>query len=126
MRKLYKEPTNTTPKIDFNNESGNLSISGCSLPEDSDDFFTPIFDWLQDYIQTPNTDTKFEFNFDYYNSSTLRKVVEIILILKKIQSPNTVKIMWYYDEGDETSQENGEDIQSVIGIPMELIEKKYE
>ena len=120
MQKLYIEATNTTPRVGFDPVEGKLIISGRSMPEDSDTFFSPIFEWLEEYTKNPQSHTELVFNFEYYNSATLRCVLELMHILKNIQEPNTLKIIWYYEDGDESSQENGEDLQYTIEFPIEL------
>ena len=120
MQKLYLEATNTTPRVVFDPEEGRLMIAGRSMPEDSDTFFSPIFQWLEEYAANPKNYTELVFNFEYYNSATLRCVLELMSILKSIKEPNTLKIIWYYEDGDESSQENGEDLRYTINFPIEL------
>ncbi|MBQ3618857.1 MAG: SiaC family regulatory phosphoprotein [Bacteroidales bacterium] len=47
MQKLYIEATSTTPRIVFEPDEGKLMISGRSMPEDSDAFYSPVFSWLE-------------------------------------------------------------------------------
>ena len=115
MQKLYIEATSTTPRIVFEPDEGKLMISGRSMPEDSD-----VFSWLEEYTASPKEHTELVFNFEYYNSATLRCVLELMSILKNVKEPNTLKIIWYYEDGDESSQENGEDLQYTINFPIEL------
>lgn len=120
MQKLYIEATSTTPRIVFEPDEGKLMLSGRSMPEDSDAFYLPVFSWLEEYTASPKEHTELVFNFEYYNSATLRCVLELVSILKNIKEPNTLKIIWYYEDGDESSQENGEDLQYTINFPIEL------
>ena len=90
------------------------------MPEDCDAFYSPVFSWLEEYAANPKKHTELVFNFEYYNSATLRCVLELMAILKNIKEPNTLKIIWYYEDGDESSQENGEDLQYTINFPIEL------
>jgi len=114
---------NIYPKVVLNKTENIFEISGRSLPEDVDAFYIPIVNWIRDYVEDPNDYTEFVFKFDYYNSSTARKVVDILLILEKINSLSTnkkVNVVWYYDDGDEVMYDNGEDFQNVIKLPFEI------
>ena len=48
----------TTPGVSFESRKGELSIVGESYPENSVEFFKPLLDWLDEYLEN-----KFE-NFD--------------------------------------------------------------
>lgn len=121
LEKLYVESTETTPRVVFDKESGLFIISGRSLPEDTDKFYKPILDWLTLYKDECNPTTDFVFNFEYYNSSSLRKVVDILTALKAISLNSKLTIKWYYDDGDETSLENAEDLRFAVNLPIEII-----
>lgn len=114
---------NIYPSVRLDKEKSIFELSGRSLPEDVDVFYIPVIEWIQKYIEMPNDYTEFVFKFDYYNSSTARKIIDILLILEQIKKKfpeKDVKIIWYYDEGDEVMKDNGEDFQNVIKIPFEL------
>jgi hypothetical protein len=114
---------NIYPAVRLDKEKNIFELSGRSLPEDVDAFYIPIIDWVQKYIEQPNDYTEFVFRFDYYNSSTARKIIDILLLVEQISNnfpDKKVKIVWYYEEGDEVMRDNGEDFQNVIKIPFEL------
>jgi len=127
LENMFIRGRNIYPQVVFNKDENIFEISGRSLPEDVDAFYIPVTSWLNSYVQNPNNHTEFVFKFDYYNSSTARKIVDILLILEKINlnfSDKTVKVLWHYDDGDEVMFDNGEDFQTVIKIPFEII-KNY-
>jgi len=116
-------PRNIYPGVKLDKEKNTFELFGRSLPEDVDAFYIPIVDWIQKYIEIPNNHTEFVFKLDYYNSSTARKIIDILLLIEQITikfPDKTVKIIWYYEDGDEVMKDNGEDFQNVIKIPFEL------
>jgi hypothetical protein len=123
LQSIYIRSKNIYPKVILDKEKGIFELSGRSLPEDVDTFYIPITEWIQKYIENPNTVTDFVFRFDYYNSSTARKIIDILILLEQIHKDNQsqVRIIWYYDEGDEVMRDNGEDFQNVIKIPFVLM-----
>ena len=103
-------------------------ISGRSLPEDTEGFFAPVINWLEDYSKAPGEETEIEINLDYYNSTSLKKIADILFLLKEMQK-NTgkkVSVIWAYEDGDDSSQENGEDLCYALDLPLELRVKTYD
>ncbi len=124
IEKLYLEATATTPRIVLDKEGNKFLISGRSLPEDTETAYAPVMDWLCNYKLDPNPITNLTVSLDYYNSSSLRKIADILLMLKEIgeYSGKEVSVKWYYEEGDDSSMENAEDLRYACNIPFEIIE----
>lgn len=124
IEKLYLEATATTPRIVLDKEGNKFLISGRSLPEDTETVYAPVMDWLAAYKQEPNPTTELVVTLDYYNSSSLRKIADIMLTLKDMsqRSGNEVCVKWYYQEGDDSSMQNAEDLKFACNIPFEIIE----
>lgn len=123
LNELKISPSEFTPEISFNAQSGLMSIQGRSMPEDIAGFFDPIANWLKQYMENPAEKTTFRIYFEYYNSSTARRLTELIFDMEKIrQKGKEIKITWCYQKGDLIMKENGEEIGSVIDLPFELEE----
>jgi hypothetical protein len=116
---LIIHPTDDNPMIVLDKENGIFEISGMSLPEDYSSFYSNVLQWMADYVKNPNSHTEFVFNMDYFNSSSARKIVEIIIILESLAlEGKSVKVVWIYN--DEIMQERGQEIMSVVEVPFEL------
>jgi len=122
FRKIYRDRSDFYPKMIFDKEKGIFLIEGRSLPEDSEAVYGPVLEWLDEYGVAPNEETKVVFNLEYYNSASLRKFADMLKKLKKIgdDTGTDVSVVWYYEDGDESSLENAEDLASSIGIAMEM------
>ncbi len=120
LRKIYRERSDFYPKMVFDKENDRFLIEGRSLPEDSEAVYGPVLEWLDDYALEPNPVTNVVFNLEYYNSASLRKFADILKRLKQIGADAGTKVSaeWYYEEGDDSSLENAEDLASSIGIDM--------
>ncbi|KLO23240.1 hypothetical protein X275_03710 [Marinitoga sp. 1197] len=126
MEKLIIKPTKSTPEIIFDPEKNVLSIKGESYPENSFDFYNPIFEWLENYINNLDAETEVIFNFDisYLNTSSTKSIMFILDILEEAYNKNkNVKINWYYDEDNEFSYEIAENFMEDLTIPFTLIKK---
>lgn len=122
FRKIYRDRSDFYPKMIFDKENGIFLIEGRSLPEDSEAVYGPVLEWLDEYSLSPNEETKVVFNLEYYNSASLRKFADMLKKLKRIkdETGSKVSVVWYYEDGDESSYENAEDLASSIGIAMEM------
>ncbi len=114
-----------TPAVLLDANNGIIEIAGKSFPEDAARFYKPILRWIDEYITTPIPVTQLNLKFSYYNTSSAKKILELIkkvAMLKK--SGNKLDITWYYDEGDEDMLSAGNDYSSVIEIPFKFVEIK--
>lgn len=122
MEVLHVEGTNVTPKISFDHSKGVLELKGRSIPENSLEFYQPVYEWLDDYIQNPADKTVIHLRFDYFNTSSSKCILDILKRIDKIdERGNDVLIKWYYDETDEDMMEAGEDYRDLLDAPFELI-----
>ncbi|KPK84700.1 MAG: hypothetical protein AMS27_09260 [Bacteroides sp. SM23_62_1] len=119
---LHLLPTEDEPEVLLDKESNIFRFTGKSMPEDPGKVFTPVMDWVSEYVKSPNPSTCIEFKMDYYNSSTARFFVEMLELFEDIHGKDSdIKILWYYHVDDVVIQERGEDLQAVISLPFEFI-----
>ena len=70
MESLKIESTERTPEIFFDYDSHHFEIRGEAYPENSDEFFRPILDSLQEYVGEGSSElVTFVFKLIYFNSS---------------------------------------------------------
>ncbi len=117
------EKTKNSPEIILNKQEAEFKIAGRSIVEDPKEFYSPIYNWLEEYIKTPLKNTEFTFDLEYFNSSSARQIMELIMLLEKIpKTGNKVKVLWLYEEGDEMSKERGDEIKLVSKLDFEINE----
>jgi hypothetical protein len=123
MDALFIEQTAKTPFIELVPSSGKMEIRGKSIPENSKSFFAPVFDWIDAYGKNPATETTFEVQLDYFNTSSAKSIVDIFKKLEQIHKSgsSTVTINWRFDEDDGDMMEAGQDYQSIIRVNFNLI-----
>ncbi|WKK80485.1 DUF1987 domain-containing protein [Marivirga arenosa] len=125
MDAYFLEATPKTPKLDFNPDADTFLISGRSIPENSIEFYRPLLDWLDNYVQNPLDSTNFEVKLEYFNTSSSKCLVEIFRKLEKIkEAGKDIAIDWYYEEEDEDMEESGEDFKQIIKVPFKMVEIK--
>jgi SiaC family regulatory phosphoprotein len=120
MENFYLEETSKTPKLSFDAQAGKFLMSGRSIPENSIEFYRPLFEWLDEYVKLEVGVTVFDISLEYFNTSSSKCLVEIFRRLEKINGEK-VRINWFYEEDDEDMQESGEDFKEIIDIPITML-----
>ena len=117
MEKYIKTPTEYTPTVDFDAQSGEMFISGKSVPFNPSEFYIPVFEWLRVYMERPAPSTTFTIALSYCNSSTINWLKDILKLLKKMDKPgNNFTLVWQHDGHDEDSLELGQELARYSGI----------
>lgn len=125
LTKLEIKETRDTPEILFDQENNQFEISGNSLPEDTAKFFNPVFEWVSDYIKSPNKSTHLICKLEYFNSSSAKMFYELFFEFRKIVDAGfEFKISWYFELGDKLIEEKGLEYKTILDIPFEVIETK--
>jgi hypothetical protein len=132
MEDLYIRQTKFTPEIKFDREKKTFSVTGASLPEDTYKFFEPVMEWVDSYQERIDSMVKKEyhqnftvvFSLTYFNSGSLRALVELLKRFKKLGEKLDLNIFWYYDEEDVQMMESGEEIGEAAGIKLNLVKLK--
>jgi hypothetical protein len=123
MENFYIEGSTYIPKIDFNAETKVLNIEGESYHEYTLEFFQPIFDWLEEFLQEPNQQVVMNFKMTYFNTSSSRRFLEILTMLEdyKNDKDGQVTVNWYYEENDVDMLESGEEYADDVELEFNLI-----
>ena len=123
MKILQYKADGLRPGITFDVFAKRFEIFGKSCPENVMEFYQPVLDWLDEYVNNPLEETIFEFRLLYYNTASSKVLFIIMQKLEAIaESGKIVKIKWFYPEDDETLQEAGEEYDDLIDVPFELIQ----
>ncbi len=122
MEALKISGTGQIPGIILDKQNNCFEFNGPSLPEDAVEFYEPVIEWIDSYLESPNKKTEVVFKIDYYNTASSKVIFEILKKFGSLYlSGKDVEIHWYYPEDDEDMQEAGEDFSSIITAPFKLI-----
>ncbi len=120
---LIIKKTTRTPEVNFDFSSGILEMNGVSIPENAKNFYQPIADTLQKYLQNPSIKTTFIFRFEYFNSSTTLEIVSFLRITEKVHKKSSeIFVIWYSEEGDEDMLDVGLLLEKTIKVPFQFRE----
>ena len=122
MKAYNVEATDFSPRVNLDPENNIFEISGISRPENANDFYEPIVQWLNIYIQNPNEVTRVKFNFDYFNTSSLKYFLMILSKFREITDSNAkLEIIWYYDKVDESMFEAGKSLEELSELEFDFV-----
>ena len=114
-------PTNSTPGV-FLDPGGTITIKGRSMNKNDAEFYKQIESWIDIYVHNPADTTCVDIYLEYFNgvnsiifNSLLKKISNVKLKNKELV------INWYYEEDDDNILAQGENISSVLDIPINLI-----
>lgn len=103
MNSISIQKTTSTPEILFLTK-GELSISGRSLPEDVHKFYDPLINWVK---QIDLKKIKLELKLEYLNTSSTKKVLNLLQALDNNEKVNEIEVNWYYEFDDVEMEDLG-------------------
>jgi SiaC family regulatory phosphoprotein len=122
MENLTLEPGDKTPGINLNADECVLKIWGRSIPENSVEYYKPVFDWFDEYAKNSGDKTEMIFQLEYFNTSSSKCILDILRKLKSIEESgkSKVTVKWLYEEDDEDMMEAGDDYQTIVNLPFDI------
>ena len=85
MEALIIKETEKTPEINFDFQTGKLFVGGRSYSSDAFDFYKPVNDWLNKYVQNPQENTVLEINVDYFHSVSVKYLTSIVKKIAQLE-----------------------------------------
>lgn len=121
MSNLIIDESVKTPSVSLN-INGVLEIKGKSIPENSLEFYKPLYDWLDNYLNSPASKTELIVRLEYFNTSSSKCLLDIFRRLETLNTSgkSVVKVIWFYDTDDEDMMEAGDDYKALVKVPFEL------
>lgn len=129
MRKLIIDQTSFSPKVILDPEKKIYHISGESRPPDVQEFYDQILSWLDNFsshlinMKDKKDPVIFNFNFEYFNSSSGKCILDICKVLARLNSKEfNININWHYEKDDDDMLLAGKEISRIVKFPFEYIE----
>ncbi len=111
-----------TPLVRFMASTGHFSISGRSIPEDSEGFYSNLIAWLNEYFGQDRKETfTLLFHLEYFNTASSWRIFDILKMLEqRYKEGRDVRIVWAYDSYNYDMEAIGQDYQQLLKCPFEL------
>ncbi len=117
--------TQSTPSVVAtvapNSSDGSLEMRGDSYPENSFEFFMPVFNWVESLLALPNATLKIELYLLYLNTSSVKAMMDIFDLLEEaFGEGKKVSLAWYYDNDNERIAELAEEFKEDCSFPFAI------
>ncbi|MCC7303219.1 MAG: DUF1987 domain-containing protein [Bacteroidia bacterium] len=106
--------SNDTPEVFLDPATGKFEMHYRSYPEDAAGFYTPILSWLADYTLTPQTETEFIFNLEYFNTASAKQIFKILMMLQELNNRSKVRVIWQHHKEDADMQAAGDRFSKLL------------
>jgi hypothetical protein len=113
--------TSSTPRISFDEATHTLSMVGESYPENSFEFYAPVFEWLAKTIESASF-FRLSIEVSYMNSSSTKCVLDILDMLCDASARGCdARVTWLYDAENERALDLAEEFKEDVEIPFEIL-----
>src|SRR4030043_2186253 len=102
LKNMFIEQSDKTPLVDLNYLSGELILSGKSIPINAPRIFEPILDWVNEYVKNPRQTTTLRLNLEYFNTASSIWLAKIVKALATINKPEYVLLIHLYVDIEDT------------------------
>ena len=125
MEKLEIKETAQTPFVSFNAQTGEMEITGRSIPEEADSFWLPVLSWFESFMLNPTESVTVKLDFEYFNISSSKRILFLLYKLNELDVlGKEVKVEWHYKKSDVDMYEVGQDYAYMVKVPFEFVADK--
>ena len=132
MEKLIIDPTLNSPRVVLDPVDNQFEFSGESRPENVRNFYMPILEWLEQFATelsgkdpAGSTAREFKFDFEYFNSTSAKYILDIFKILHTLQAAgNDIQVKWHFEEDDEDMYEVGMEMSRMSGLTFDYVKEE--
>ena len=123
MYSIEIEPTYKSPRVFFNAANGKLLIEGKSILVNVEEFYKPLLDWFDKFIEQTQLKTiELTFDIEYYNLASTKRFLFFLAKLKSFQEQgNQVIVNWAYSSNDSNALELGQDLSQMIKLDFNFV-----
>jgi len=123
MNVLKIKGNDSDNEVILDGERGIFEFSGRFLPQKTREFFEPILTWLEEYSKDPHRKSVVIFKMDYFNTSSSKKFLDILLLFQDIHSKGfDVEIEWYHQKDDIDLKDAGLGYAELVELPFKYKE----
>lgn len=112
QKNLSLAPTQSTPAVSAEWETGVLVMTGESYPENTYEIFDNIISWVEEFLHSGSRPLTIELKLNYLNISSIRAMIDIFDCLQAASDQGKkISVKWFYDSRNPRSAELGEEFK---------------
>lgn len=120
---FHIDRTENSPQIDMDVDNGIMEFIGRSLPHNSEQFYSRVYNGLNEYLQNAKGETTVNMRLDYLDTSSSKHLYNILARLNAVTTEGRpVRVNWHFESGDEEMAETGKDYESLFTMDFAFIE----
>lgn len=121
MSNLSIQGSQSTPRITGDWAQGLMCMQGDSYPENSFEYFGPIIDWIERFLQQTQTPLRLELRLVYMNTSSVKVMMDIFDLLEEFHGQGReVRVDWYYDPRNERVVDLADEFREDCNFPFSI------
>jgi hypothetical protein len=122
-KRFHIDRTEHSPEIDLDLDNGVMEFVGRSLPSNSEQFYSRVYRWIEEYLEQPKDETTVNMRLDYLDTSSSKHLYNIFQKLDAVNERGQhVRINWHFETGDEEMAETGKDYESLFRLDFNFVE----
>ncbi len=122
MNALILPATRSTPGVWFEPEAGRFELTGNSIPENANEFYQPVIEWLANHLHDLKGEQVMDFHLSYFNSTSLKAIYQLLKQIKESCTMGaTIRVRWYAEDDDELLVETVAMLSEMLEMPMEIL-----
>ena len=121
QKNLSLAPTQSTPAVSAEWDSGLLVMTGESYPENTYEIFDSIIGWVEEFLGSVDRPLRVELKLNYLNTSSIRAMIDIFDRLQSASDDGkAIAVCWFYDSRNPRSAELGEEFKEDYTFDFEI------
>ena len=111
------------PVVNFDAVKGICEISGESYMEETFKFYSPLLEWIKNYLSDKTKPLTLNLKLTYFNTNSSRLIMDMLEIIKRSKDGGAkIIVNWYYDPADPDMIDEVEDFEMETGLDINLVE----
>lgn len=113
--------TPSTPAVHADWSQGLVTMTGESYPENPFEFFQPLVDWVNDFLETETRPLVLDLELIYMNTSSIRAMMDIFDRMEEAHlAGREVRVNWTYEPENERVGELAEEFKEDCTFPFAI------
>jgi hypothetical protein len=122
MNDLNISSTQSSPSVCTESASGILEMRGDSYPENSFEFFAPIIQWVEEFLESGHAPLALQLHLLYLNTSSVKAMMDIFDLLEEAHKEGkSVSVHWFYDPENDRIAELAEEFKEDCTFTFEIV-----
>lgn len=122
LQRLTLEAGISTPAVNLDPVSGLIMLSGESYPENSQEFYRPIQDWVDSLLASGAKVVAVDLALSYINTGSIKSLMDLFDTLEDAYgSGRRVSVTWRYASGNPRAREAAEEFREDVSFPFDIV-----